>query len=317
MQSATGDIEQTEPEPTTQDQFAMDQNDNNYQEPITIQTVESLSLNDLTEKLDLILSNQAMIIQNQNNLLKNQNLLETNIENQTKIFQKLAKLETMMDLIGEKILSNEFGTSNDGQIKQQSTTLLFEEVEPIEDLKELEELEQKLRNRKIMEDYIEKFSFISGTKGNGNGINSAYLLVDRMFSRKFMTLCSWAGGAREKKEKVPFKSYKNVIELFFRVVQLADKNFTLMDCQEFIKNVIRNSTRRNASNNTRVSTFKRRPKSLTYKENKVGDKNENKHNNQEAEIEQDTETEEGIALNKETAQNTEYQEEEIAQNSQN
>lgn len=237
--------------------------DDNYiqqEPPTTFHTLETLSLTDVLEKMDNILKNQEFI-QNQNTALTN--LVSTNIDNHlTKIFQKLAKLETMVDLIGDKIVSRDLGRNSSQEQTIQPTQRT---IEPIQNLKELKELEQKLCNKTTMEEYIEKFCFISGKKGNGSGINSAYLLVDRMFTRKFMTLCSWAGGARDKKEKIAFKSFKNVIELFFRVIQLADRNFTLMDCEEFIKNVIRNSTRRSESTNTRISTTKRRPKKIIYR----------------------------------------------------
>lgn len=81
-----------------------------------------------------------------------------------------------------------------------------------------------------------------------------------------MTLCSWAGGARDKKEKIPFKIFKNVINLFFKAVSMSDRDFTLKDCEDFFKNVIRISTRRNQSVAIHNSAIKRRPKNLAYSE---------------------------------------------------
>lgn len=115
-----------------------------------------------------------------------------------------------------------------------------------------------------MDDCVEKLSYLCGRKGTGNGINNCYMLIDVIFSRKFMTYCSWTGGARNQKEKIPFKVYKNVISLFFKVIHLSDKDFTLKECEEFFKNVIRNSTRRNESNIIRTSAVKKRPKNLNY-----------------------------------------------------
>ena len=226
----------------------------------------------LEDKLDRILANQETIIQNQNAIVLQ--LVENTAtkDNQLLIIQQLAKYEATLDTIGIKISK----TSNSNSLfekEKENINIVIEEIKTVDDL---EKLEKMLQEEKIMKDFVDRLSVVCGQKGNGNGTNNCYILVDRIFSRKFMTLCSWAGGARDKKEKIPFKMYKNVINLFFQVIRLSDNSFTLKDCEEFFKNVIRNSTRRSQSNMTRNSAIKRRPKELFYTKDKGENQNKRK-----------------------------------------
>lgn len=226
------------------------------------------SSEDLNNKLDTILVNQERIIQNQNSILKELETTATK-DNQLLIIQQLAKYEVTLDMMIQK-LGKTAPMNKSPENEKQSNNIVLEEIKKVDDLEKFENL---LQDKQMMEDFVDRLSVVCGQKGSGNGLNNCYLLVDRIFSRQFMTLCSWAGGARDKKEKVPFKMYKNVINLFFKVIHLSDTTFTLKDCEEFFKNVIRNSTRRSQSNLVRNSAVKRRPKDLTYTKEK---KNENR-----------------------------------------
>lgn len=212
------------------------------------------------EKINAVLANQTIIIENQNNIIQQLHTF-ANHENQEIIMQQLAKIETSLDTMGNYLTLN---SCNKSSTSVQKVSVVENTIEQINTAGELDALEKKLQDKLIMADYIDKLSYICGRKGTGNGINNCYILVDRVFSRKLMTFCSWAGGARDKKEKIPFKMYKNIISLFFKVINLSDKDFTLKDCEEFFKNVIRNSTRRNLSSIARNSAIKRRPKNLNY-----------------------------------------------------
>lgn len=219
------------------------------------------SINSLNERFTTVIDNQATIIENQDIIIKNLQNFASN-ESQLAIIQQLAKFEAMWDTIAGNI------STKTCLCKTKILNIVEENIDimdPIDSLEDLMNLEKKLTDRKVMEEYIQKLSYLCGKKGNGHGPNNCYLLVDRLFTRKFMTLCSWAGGAREQKEKIAFKTYKNVINFFFNIIHLSDENFTLKDCEEFFKNVIRNSTRRNESSMCRSSRIKRRPKQLSYK----------------------------------------------------
>lgn len=132
-------------------------------------------------------------------------------------------------------------------------------------MQKLELNKNKLKEKQVMNAYINKITFICGNKGKSNGVAYVYKLIDIFFTRKFLRICSWAGGSRSEQEKIPSKAFKNIILLFFQFIKLANRNFTLKECESFLKNVIRNLTRRNESTNQRISTVKKRPKKLDYK----------------------------------------------------
>ncbi|XP_044744249.1 uncharacterized protein LOC123306345 [Coccinella septempunctata] len=201
-------------------------------------------------KLDAILSNQALILEQ----------IQKNETNCLTIFEKLATLEATLDHIWEKQKSCICKNEVDSIPLISDGTEFIQQIDCLEDLKKLDE---KLSDNIEMRRYIEKLSFICGRRGNGNGLDNCYLLVDKLFTRKFMTLCSWAGGSRDKeKEKIPFKTFKNVINVFFKIIHLSDNDFSLRECEDFLKNVIRHSSRRNSTAPTRCSRQKRRQKSM-------------------------------------------------------
>jgi len=139
---------------------------------------------EIKEKLDLILSNQNMFQEQQNMIL-----------------QQLAKLEVILDKTVDTI-DKQSCSCQPSQVRNTcGSTIMFKEITT---LQELEDFEAKLSDKKNMDSFVGEFSKICG-RGTGNGINNCYMLVDKIFSRKFMTLCSWAGGSRDQKEKIPFK----------------------------------------------------------------------------------------------------------------
>ncbi|KAF5277589.1 hypothetical protein FQR65_LT15934 [Abscondita terminalis] len=199
-----------------------------------------------------------------NTLLSNQTTI---IENQIRIIQQLAKHESLFDELIKNSMSNSDGLATSKTSKKAVLTI---PVEPIDSVEKLELLESKLKDEKECQFILNGMSIICGRTRRGCGIDHCYNLVDKFFTREFMTKCSWAGGTRDKinKEKIAFKSYKRVINLFFRLVHLADDDFSLEECHAFLKNVIRNSTRRNQSVFVRTSRSKKRPKTLEYKTKK-------------------------------------------------
>lgn len=86
-----------------------------------------------------------------------------------------------------------------------------------------------------------------------------------MFDREFLTGCSWAGGTRGEGSKICFKSNQNTIDLFFKIVHMSDDNFTMQECNSFLKNVLRNAKKRHNSKNLRISHQKKRAKMMKEK----------------------------------------------------
>ncbi|CAH1155430.1 unnamed protein product [Phaedon cochleariae] len=221
-----------------------------------VDTISSLLDPQINGKLEKLLANQEIIMKNQRKSLDNFNHSSTCQGNQQEIIQQLVTLQTTLDMMAShSVINNRTYAGYQNTLIAARDEIFFE---PIDNLTALEKFESKLANKKDMEDNILKFSYVCGRNESGNGINNCYILVDKIFTRKFMTLCSWAGGARDGKEKIPFKMYKNVIGLVFRVVRLSDEDFTLKSCEEFFKAVIRNSTRRSSRKG------KQRSKEINY-----------------------------------------------------
>lgn len=198
------------------------------------------------------------------------NTLSTLLENQEKIFQQMAKFETMLDAAVLEFIKTPTQCASCSK-KKDNSVFNNDLFSPIEEIEQLNSLEEKLKKQDVFQNYVEQLSHICGKSGKCKGFDVSYNLVDKIFSRNFLVLCSWAGGSRDKQEKIPFKFYKNIIHLFFEVVKLADNNFTLTDMEIFFKNVIRNSVKRNSSSNMRSSKTKQRPSNLSYKTKQSGE----------------------------------------------
>lgn len=191
------------------------------------------------------------------------------LNNQKLILKQFARFGTMFDNVlkhnnlTNPIVSTKNSTNQEFDKSQNKPEQYI--IQPINSLDELRALENKLEDITIMTKYKDKLSFICGRGTKGNGIDHCYYLIDILFTRKFFTLCSWAGGSRDSSEKIPFKVFRNTITFFYTLIQEADKDFTLVQCETFFKNVIRNSTRRSESDRLKQSKSKKRPKSLQYR----------------------------------------------------
>lgn len=71
----------------------------------------------------------------------------------------------------------------------------------ISNLQELTSFEGSLNNEHAEENIIKLFS-VTCTKGKGRANNNAYALFDAMFTRQFMTQCSWLGVPEENQKYV-------------------------------------------------------------------------------------------------------------------
>lgn len=92
-------------------------------------------------------------------------------------------------------------------------------------------------------------SKIGGTTGKKNGNKIAYLLMDRLFERQLLTLCSWDSGTgsikkKEEKMKIAFFKYNRITEAIYKIVHLADSCYTIDDNMIFLKRILKNSVTR-------------------------------------------------------------------------
>lgn len=211
-------------------------------------------------------SSSLIILPQQSEILENQKKI---IENQHKIMLSLAKLQTYFEI---------FSSSTECNATPSSSVLRVEKLsKPINSLNELKELEEHLKDSCNFRKYIANMSYICGTDGKLDGVDCSYKLIDFFFTREFLTRCSWTGYSRPNDEnksvntpevecsetgKVPLKFYGNVRRLFLELILLADKDYTELKCEDFLKRVMRNSKQRLESKAS--SKHKNRPKNLTY-----------------------------------------------------
>ncbi|CAH0546339.1 unnamed protein product [Brassicogethes aeneus] len=199
---------------------------------------------------DKILSNQDIIISNQEQILNQVSGFNVTLE---ELINRYYKIEKRLEAQTAPLVpyTNVLSQSND--------------FEPVNSEEDINFLEEQLKDELYMNALVEKLSIICGRTGKEHGFNACYTLVDNLFTRHFMTLCSWAGGSRNEVNKISFKTYKNTIKLFFKIILLADYTFTHENLQQFFKSVLKNATRRNAvAENARTSRSKKRPKKLVY-----------------------------------------------------
>lgn len=170
-----------------------------------------------------------------------------NIENtQEKIIYQLSQVSTQIDAFLRQ-----------SQQQKLNSQMGFKKIDNID---ELQNFNDELKNKESVDIFKEKLSLVCGS-GKGNGLNNCFALIEVMFTRRFMTECSWAGGSKKSEiKKNCFKAHTRVINLFFEVIHHSDNTFTLLECETFFKNILRNSERRYAAKMLRASATKKRSK---------------------------------------------------------
>lgn len=201
-----------------------------------VKEMDPQDLNVLTQKMgkfvELVSDNQKLLLDNQLSMLKKL----SHLSNQFTQF-------TRQPFVIENVQRNE------------------NEFEQITNINMLQNFEDMLKNPDVKQEIRNKLNVVC-SKGIGKGYNNCFMLVDTMFSRKFMTECSWLGGSRMESPKVCFKSFVNTLSLFFEIIHDSDETFTKMECEIFLKRVIKNSKKRFISKGLRTSTRKRRRRQL-------------------------------------------------------
>ncbi|XP_055532054.1 uncharacterized protein LOC129722553 [Wyeomyia smithii] len=156
--------------------------------------------------------------------------------------------------------------------------------DPVNSLDDLDKLEDSLKDDNIIEKYIRSMSFVCGTSGKCNGLDCCYKLVDYFFTRQLLILCSWTGSSRkpvkknnsdlarssfEDNDKIALKFYKKIRALFLKLIVLADRDFSEINCDMFFKRIMKNSKQRVVAKQA-TSKHRNRPQNSHYKVKKPG-----------------------------------------------
>lgn len=225
------------------------------------QTQKTTELNQIQKSLQLILNNQ-------NNM---SDTIKVLIDNQKKLFHKVASLSIQIE-DGFSKTQNKMSTD----VVPLAKADLFEretfEIKPIDSIRELEKMELLLSDKTQKNKLLKQFSFVCSSS-EGNGATCGYKVLDMFFSRDFLCKCSWTGGSRNSEDvKIGLKGYKNILKFFYELIRLWDKTYTEENNENFFKIVLKNSLKRKLSKNERASTKRRRTKKVTQ-ENKGLTKN--------------------------------------------
>ncbi|XP_050497710.1 uncharacterized protein LOC126878855 isoform X2 [Diabrotica virgifera virgifera] len=138
---------------------------------------------------------------------------------------------------------------------------------------ELSQLEDNLKDpnyEKKVRNYFKKI--IGNTPDTSNGLDTCYSIVDYFFEKKFMVQCSWTGGSRSNTEKCCIKNCKNILEVFFTIVQSSNKDFSKALLKKFIIGITRNAKKRSLTGGIRQSSIHRRKKSMVKKQRLSGNR---------------------------------------------
>lgn len=192
-----------------------------------------------------------------NRLEMNQKIMSDNqiqiIDNQKKIMTYMAELsvqfENLFQVITKSAMTSPLPES--GNILDINNF----ELSLITNCEQLEEFEKKLSDpmqRKLLQN---RYSIVSSTE---NANSCCFALLDAIFSRNFLTKCSWTGCARGEESKVCFKIYKNTINFFFSMIHSWNNKYTVEDNNSFLKSILKNATKRVRSKQLRHSTKRRR-----------------------------------------------------------
>lgn len=143
----------------------------------------------LTESIEALSSKLATIQDNQVVLSSNQIL----------VLEKLANISTQLDEFMQRISVAALTGKSERDVDN-----IFK---PITNKKRFDDFEESLKSEHKKQE-IKKLLSVICRKGKGRAINNAYALLDGMFDREFLTVCSWAGGTRAEGSKICFKSYE-------------------------------------------------------------------------------------------------------------
>lgn len=177
--------------------------------------ITNTSINNTPNTGEVILQ----VCEDQNMLADKIDTMVNMIHNQNKIIEnmvnKICIMSVQLEDISEKL--------NQPRNEQPVHVTLLKDVPQdeaesfciniIEDQRQLDALEVKLADKSEYKKLKKHLSFLC-SPSTGDGKTFAYRLLDTLFSREFICLCSWSGGSRGEKSKIALKNYK-LFRIFF------------------------------------------------------------------------------------------------------
>lgn len=191
----------------------------------------------------------------------------------------ICQLNAKVDFIGS---SSSSSTARDSGVKLKQA--YFNPVRCEEDLKELE---AKCRDEDFVKASVKTLGRINGkNKCVGEGGTVCLKIIDKLFTREFLTTCSWTGVSRSKNDgeicvpKIAFQKFDGVINLFYQIVAFSDPTYPLESVKNFLHYCLKNSKHRLELKGTKKSSARKRPK-LSDDSSKSADADSNEEESEE------------------------------------
>lgn len=176
----------------------------------TDETPKLAETTELIQKVDSLTEKVKSLEEGQRVLSNIMHSVETNV------LKKLAEITATIDAFVKHCASNQIDRGS------QEKNKVFVKIC---NKRALDEFEELLNNPSYKTEIKDQLSVICG-KGKGRANNNAYALSDVLFSRDFLTQCSWTGSSRNQEGKLCFKICTNTIQLLFELIHLSDKEYT-------------------------------------------------------------------------------------------
>ncbi|KAL0130396.1 hypothetical protein PUN28_002218 [Cardiocondyla obscurior] len=125
---------------------------------------------------------------------KQLDVINSNLESlKSFIIKDMAELHVKFDKLIDILIKNQSNNNEklDNNVLKNNFEKDMKNMKPLRAESDINNLEQNLRNQDYESAFINVISEIGGTAGNKNGTKISYLLIDRIFERKLLTLCSW------------------------------------------------------------------------------------------------------------------------------
>ncbi|XP_029677336.1 uncharacterized protein LOC115244088 [Formica exsecta] len=157
------------------------------------------------------------------------------------------KFDKLIDLLIKNQTNSVIEKSENDPLKSEILERDIEQMKSLAIESDINNLEKNLCNQEFELAFIKVMSEIGGTTGKKDGNKIAYLLMDRLFERQLLTLCSWTGSTKKKEEKmkkIAFFKYNRITEAIYKIIHLADSRYTIDDNIGFLKRILKNSVSR-------------------------------------------------------------------------
>lgn len=207
---------------------------------------ENLQLQHAPERENLVLNEVISLLRDLNGKF---DTVQTDI---TTLREDVNQVRTLVSRANAKIdfLASNNATQKASTSKEQVKLKKFS-LSPVQSLDDLKALEESCKNEDFVKAAVRSVGHHMGKNlQTGNGATVCLQVVDFLFSREFLTKCSWTGLSRTRSEdgglvkKIALQQYEGAVDLFYQIVAYSDPIFPAEECKSFLRRCLQNSKQR-------------------------------------------------------------------------